>query len=71
MLDITMILHNSRTIETDVYYKTTNTHDSLRYESHHTSLIKQNNPYHLANRIIVFVSDSQKEETRSKEVNHG
>ena len=68
MLDITVILHNSRTIETGIYYKTTNTQNYLRYDSHHANHIKQNIPYNLAKRIITFVSDSEKEEIRLKEL---
>ena len=44
MFPITVILDNSRTIEMDMYYKTTNTHDYLHYDSHHPSHIKQNIP---------------------------
>ena len=65
MLDIKIILHNSRTIETDISYKETNTHE---YDSHHPMHIKQNIPYNLAKRIIVFTSNSIKENTRLKEL---
>ena len=68
MFDIKVILHNSRTIETDIYYKTTNPHDYLCYDSHHPNHIKQNIPYNLAKRIITFVPDSEKEEIRLKEL---
>ena len=63
MLDIKVILHNSGTIDTDIYYKPTNTHDYLHYDSHHPSHIKQNIPYNLAKKIIVFTSDSKKEKS--------
>ena len=68
MLDIKIILHNSRTIETDIFYKETNTHDYLHYDSHHPMHIKQNIPYNLAKRIIVFTSDSTKEDIRLTEL---
>ena len=64
MLDVTVILHHSRKIETDIYYKPTNTHHYLHYHSHHPEHIKRNIPYNLAKRIIVFVSNSEKEEMR-------
>ena len=66
MLDIKVILHNSGTIDTDIYYKPTNTHDYLHYDSHHPSHIKQNIPYNLAKKIIVFTSDSKKEKIHLK-----
>ena len=68
ILDIKIIIHNSRTIETDIFYKGTNTHDYLHYDSHHPMYIKQNITYNLAKRIIVFTSNSIKENTRLKEL---
>ena len=60
-LDITIILFPSGKIETDVYYKATNTHDYLNFDSHHTDHIKKNIPYVLAKRIIVFTSNPKNE----------
>ena len=68
MLDIKIILHESRAIETDIYYKETNTHDYLHYDSHHPPHITKNIPYNLAKRTIVFTSDSTKEKIRLKEL---
>ena len=68
MLDINIILHNSRTIETDIYYKETNSHHYLPYNSHHPDHIKRNIPFNLAKRIIVFTSDENKVETRLTEL---
>ena len=68
MLDVTVILHNSWTIETDIFYKSTNTHYYLPYNSHHPAHIKQNIPYNLAKRIIVFTSDSEREKVRLNEL---
>ena len=60
-LDIKIILHDSGEIETDMYYKSTNTHDYLDFNSHHPLHIKKNIPYVLAKRIIIFSSDFEKD----------
>ena len=44
-------------IITDVFYKETNTHEYLHFDSHHPSHIKNNIPYCLAKTIIVSTSD--------------
>ena len=68
-LDITIIYHNNtRTFETDIYYKDTNAHDYLSYLSAHPEHIKNNIPYNLAKRIIVFVSNETKVKERLKEL---
>ena len=54
-------------METDVFYKETNTHDYLNYNSHHPNQIKCNIPFSLAKRVLVLVSDEQKVALRSKE----
>ena len=41
-LDITIILHQSAKIDTDIFYKDTNNHDYLNYERHHPNHIKRN-----------------------------
>ena len=56
-LDIMVILHADGNIETDVYYKETNSHDYLNFNSHHPYHIKKNIPYNLAKRIIIFCSN--------------
>ena len=48
---------------TDIYYKTTNSHDS--FHPRHTF---DNIPYSLAKKIIVFVSDPQTMEYRLSEL---
>ena len=63
-LDARIIHHEDGNIETDVYYKETNSHDYLDYHSHHPSHIKENIPYNLAKRIIVFCSNDEKEQLR-------
>ena len=45
---------------TDIFYKETNSHDYLNYFSPHPEHKKQNIPYNLAKRIMVFVSDETK-----------
>ena len=67
-LDATVILHKNGKIETDVFYKDTNTHDYLDYRSHHPIHVKNNIPYNMAKRIIVFVSDPEKMNIRLKEM---
>ena len=61
-LDIKIILHNHRTIETEIFYKSTNNHHYLDYDSFHPKHVKDNIPYGMAKKIIVFTSDSMKEE---------
>ena len=55
-LDILIMLYSDGTIETDIYYKETNTHDYLHYNSHHPEHVKNNIPYTLAKKIVVFCS---------------
>ena len=59
-LDIEVILHSDNSVETDIYYKDRNAHDYLPYNSAHPKHCKDNLPYHLAKRIIVFVSEDKK-----------
>ena len=58
-LDVSIILHQKGRLETDMLYKETNSHDYLNYFSHHPEHKKQNIPYNLAKRIILFVSDEE------------
>ena len=67
-LDVSVILHPARTIETDIYYKDTNVHDYLHYSSPHPDHSRENVPYNLAKRIIVFVSNEKKTEYRLNEL---
>ena len=50
-LDVNIILHPSGKIETDIYYKPTNNHFYLDFNSHHPNHTKSNIPYNLAKRI--------------------
>ena len=58
-LDVSVILHSDRTIETDIYYKDTNAHDFFPYDSTHPDHFIDNVLYNLAKRIIVFVSNEE------------
>ena len=53
-------LYEDNSVETDIYYKPTNTHDYLPYVSAPPDHTKNNIPYNLAKRIIVFVSNLEK-----------
>ena len=50
-----MVIKNEHgKVETDIYYKKINNHEYLNYNSHHPTHIKNNIPFNLAKRIIVF-----------------
>ena len=66
-----IILHSDNTVETDIDYKDTNAHDYLPYNSARPKHCKDNLPYNLAKRIIVFVSNDEKVEMRLKELKTG
>ena len=55
-LDVSIILHQNGRLETDIFYKETNSYDYLNCFSHHPEKIS----YNLAKQIIVFVSDEEK-----------
>ena len=57
---ITVLLHENGYVETYIFYKKTNTHDYLNYNSHHSNHIKYNISFNLAKPILVFVSNEQK-----------
>ena len=67
-LDLTIILLEDGTLQTDIHYKPTNSHRYLDYQSFHPLHVKDNIPYGLAKRIIVFVSDPIKMEFRLNEL---
>ena len=58
-LSIKILSDSSGEIQTDIYYKDTNSHDYLHYSSHHPSHVKNNIAYCLAKTIIVFTSDPE------------
>ena len=68
LLDIEVILHSDNTIETDIYYKDTDAYHYLPYNSAYLKHCKDNLSYNLAKCIIVFVSNDEKVEMRSKEL---
>ena len=53
-LDVKIILHEDNSVETDIYYKPTNTHNYLPYNSAHHDHTKSNILYNPAKRIIVL-----------------
>ena len=67
-MNVNVILNSKNEISTDAYYKDTNTHDYLPYDSAHPVSCKKNVPYSLAKRIIVFISDPEKVELRLNEL---
>ena len=67
-LDVTLLLNERNEIHTDVYYKTTNSHDYLDFHSSHPYHTKINIPFNLAKRIICFVSESERMEYRLDEL---
>ena len=67
-LDVTVILTKENNIKTDVYYKPTNSHEYLSYNSHHPKHVKDNIPYNLAKRIVVFVSSYDQTQHRLQEL---
>ena len=67
-LDIMIILCDDGKIITDIYYKDTNTHDYLNYESAHPTHTKNNIPYTLAKKIHVFCTDPKTESKRMSDL---
>ena len=61
MLDVKVVLHDNKKVETEIFYKATNNHHYLEYDSFHPDHTRNNIPYNLAKRVIVFTSDSSKE----------
>ena len=59
-LDVKVILHPNGEIETEIFYKETNNHHYLEYDSFHPQHVKDNIPYGMARKINVFTSDSEK-----------
>ena len=60
-MDVKVILHNLRYVETELYYKDTNNHHYLEYDSFHAKHVKNNIPFNFFKKIIVFTSDPGKE----------
>ena len=58
-LNVKTILHEDNSVETNIYYKATNTHHYLPYDITHPDHTKNNIPNNLEKEIIVFVSNPQ------------
>ena len=61
-LDVLVRINNNQ-IWTDIFYKSTDTHQYLDFGSSHPRHVKRSIPYNLARRICTIVSD---EETRNQ-----
>ena len=61
-------LEQNGRLETDIFYKETNSYDYLYYFSHHLEHTKQSIPYNLAACIIVFVSEQGKDEWKVTQI---
>ena len=57
-------------IITDIYYKETNTHEYLHFNSHHPSHVKNNIPYCLAKTIIISTSEEAMMENNLTDLAH-
>ena len=68
ILDIEVILHSDNTAEGHIYYKDTNAHNYVPYNSAQQKHCKDNLPYNLAKCIIVSVSNDEKVEMRLEEL---
>ena len=58
--DVKLILHKGNSVETDIYYKPTNTHDYLPHDSAHPDHTRNDIPSNLDFKNIDFVSNSEK-----------
>ena len=58
-LSIKVLVDSSGSVKFDVYYKETNAHDYLAFDSHHPQHTKNNIPYVLAKRIVVMSSEDK------------
>lgn len=67
-LDAVVILKSNNEIEADVYFKDTKTRNFLPYVSPHPQSCKNNEPNHIIEKIISFVSDNKKADLRLKEL---
>ena len=67
-LDLLVIKTAEGKIETDIFYKKTNAHRYLCFESAHPRKIKRNIPFTLAQRMTRIVSNPDRREQRFKEL---
>ena len=68
VFNVNVILKSNNEIETDEYCKDTNTPNYFPYVSPHPELGKNNVPYYIFERIIIFVRDDTKVDLRINEL---
>ena len=66
-LDV-MVLKDDTSLNTDIFYKQTDTHQYLHFGSSHPHHVKTAIPYNLARRICTIVSDSKTRDIRLEEL---
>ena len=67
-LDLLLIKTAEGKIETDIFYKKTNTHQYICFESAHSRKVKRNIPFTLTQRITRIVSNPDHREQRFKKL---
>lgn len=67
-LDIKIYIKDDSTIETDIFYKPTDTHQYLNFYSNHPRHTKIAVPYNLSRRICMIVSCEELRDQRLKEM---
>ena len=67
-LDILVIVKENKIFTTDIFYKETNSHFYLDYNSHHPQHMKDNIPYSLAKKLICFVPNYERLEFRLEQL---
>ena len=68
-LDVEFTLRNDNSLETDIFYKETDSHNYVPFYSFHPRRTLTNIPYSLARRICTIVSNTGVRDTRLKELN--
>ena len=53
-LDVKVMLNENNQVETDIFYKTTNSHNYLKYESSHPEHTKRNVPFKFNKKNHLF-----------------
>lgn len=67
-LDINIYIDDNNKIETDIFYKPTDTHQYLNFYSNHPRHIKIAVPYNLSRRICMIVSNAELRNKRLREM---
>ena len=68
-LYVEFTLRNDNSLETDIFYKETDSHNYVPFYSFHPQRTVTNIPYSLARRICTIVSNTGVRDTRLKELN--